>query len=368
MDRVIRVGLIGAGGISSLHAATLQLAPQIKVIAICDPVESRARDLAQRFGVGEVYSSTGEVFRRTKLDAVHVLTPPQHHVAPAIEALRAGCHVLVEKPLALSSGDCARLRSEADRAGLVCGVNHNVTHLPVIERLIDLIRSRRLGRIDHVQMNYCAPPSFVPLTDPGNYMFQQPGNMIFEFAPHPFSVIRLLMGPVVQAECFASGERTLWNGKRFFDSWQISAVCERGTAGLYISVGKDVLTMWLEVLGQDGTAHLDLLRGTLLVSETSPRRIADPIGEAWSHARESLSAAAANIGHQYSAALGFGASRRRDGFYRSFAAFYSAVVSGTRPREDVSAGMEVVEYCEEAARNLKLARAGREVAANAERG
>jgi predicted dehydrogenase len=360
----LRVGFVGAGGISSLHAATLKLLPEIKLAAVCDTMPARAGELAREFGIAETYSSTGEMFGKARLDAVHVLTPPQYHVDVALECLRAGCHVLVEKPLGLTVAECERLRAEIARSGRICGVNHNLTHTPVIARLVAAIRSRALGRVNHVLMNFCAPPGYVPRSDPGNYMFQRPENMIYEFGPHPFSVIRLLMGAVVRAECFAAGQQELAGGKSYFSSWQISLECERGTATLYLSIGQGVADATVRVLGQDGTAEADLVRGTLRVSETSPRRIAGPMQEGWMHAKESLGAAAGNIAQQYGAALGHMASRRRNAFYRSLAAFYEALAAGKNPREDAAAGTAVVEYCEAAVRNTKYSAANREISAD----
>ncbi len=360
----LRVGFVGAGGISSLHAATLKLLPEIRLAAVCDMVGVRAEELAREFGIPETYSSIGEMFGKTRLDAVHVLTPPQYHVDVALECLRAGCHVLIEKPLGLTVAECERLQAESSRTGRICGVNHNLTHTPVMERLVAAIRSRALGRINHVLMNFCAPPGYVPRSDPGNYMFQRPENMIYEFGPHPFSVIRLLMGPVVRAECFAAAGQELAGGKSFFSSWQISLECERGTATLYLSIGQGVADTTVRVLGQDGTAEADLVRGTLRVSETSPRRIAGPMREGWTHAKESLGMAAANIAHQYGAALGRTASRRRNAFYRSLATFYEAVVSGKSPREDAGAGTAVVEYCEATVRNARFSTPNREISAD----
>ncbi len=360
----LRVGFVGAGGISSAHAAILPLLPEIRLTAVCDTVAARGEALARQFGIPETYASAGEMLQKARLDAVHILTPPPHHIEPAIECLRAGCHVLVEKPLGLSTAECRRLEAESARAGRICGVNHSLTYTPVMERLVAAIRERRLGRVNHALMNFCAPPGYIPRSDPGNYMFQRPENMLFEFGPHPFSVIRLLMGAVVHAECFAAGEQELRGGKSFFGSWQIALECERGTASLYLSMGQGVADTSVRVLGQDGVAHADLGRGTLRVSEPSPRRVAGPLGEGWAHGRESLGAALAAVAHPYGAALGLAASRRRNAFYRSFRAFYQAVASGTSPREDVRAGRGVVEYCAATVRNLKFSSANREISAD----
>jgi predicted dehydrogenase len=349
---VLRVGLLGAGIISSGHATALQNIPQAKLVAVCDAVPGRAADVARDYGIPEVYESAKAMLRDAKVDVVHVLTPPQYHTALALECMEAGRHVLIEKPMGLSAESCAALESESRRRGLVCAVNHNATHFPVVERLAAAIGSCRFGRVNHISCTFCVAPEHVPVADPGNYMFQSPANMIFEFGPHPFSIIRLLMGGLVKVQCVATGERTLPNGKRYWNAWQFSAVCERGTASLYIGVGTGMRDISLRVFGEDAVGTADLVRDRLVISGTSPLRIAGPLAEGRAAAAESLRSAAAGVFHQYGTAAGLSGSRNRDPFLRSLRAFYEALSAGRSPREDVSAGKAVVEYCEEAAKEM----------------
>jgi predicted dehydrogenase len=95
----LRIGLIGAGAISSTHASALEALDGTNLVAVCDLIDARASALADQFGIANVFHSAHEMLQNVELDAVHVLTPPQFHVDAAIAALRADCHVLVEKPL-----------------------------------------------------------------------------------------------------------------------------------------------------------------------------------------------------------------------------------------------------------------------------
>src|SRR2546427_7893340 len=81
------------------------------------------------------------------LDVVHVLTPPDSHTAVALEALRLGCHVLVEKPLATSVEDCDRLAEQAAATGLRLGVNHALLGAPLAARAGALVRRGALRGI-----------------------------------------------------------------------------------------------------------------------------------------------------------------------------------------------------------------------------
>src|ERR1700689_1729554 len=93
-----RVGLVGAGYVSEFHIKALNRLPHVRIAGIADLDESRAKAVAQRFGIAS--PPTLKIMAREGLDVVHVLTPPDSHVDVGLEALSLGCHVFVEKPLA----------------------------------------------------------------------------------------------------------------------------------------------------------------------------------------------------------------------------------------------------------------------------
>ena len=88
------------------------------------------------------------------MDAVHVLTPPEGHLAAALAALRAGKHVLVEKPVAQRTADIRRLMRAAERAGCTCMPGHNYIYVPALRRAKALIDAGKLGPIAAFWMLY----------------------------------------------------------------------------------------------------------------------------------------------------------------------------------------------------------------------
>src|SRR5215831_10778461 len=104
-DRV-RVGVIGTGGIATLrHLPAYKLAEErgkAEVVAVCDPIEESARKAAEQFGVPRVFTDYRELLALSNLDAVSICTPNVYHEPIALAALESGCHVMCEKPLAMS--------------------------------------------------------------------------------------------------------------------------------------------------------------------------------------------------------------------------------------------------------------------------
>ena len=103
-DRVLRVGIIGTGGIAQgAHIPGYQNAEGVELFAACDVIEERARAMAEKFDIPHVFTDYNQMLQLPELDVVSVCTPPFAHKDAAIAALQAGKHVLCEKPMALDS-------------------------------------------------------------------------------------------------------------------------------------------------------------------------------------------------------------------------------------------------------------------------
>src|SRR4029077_10944430 len=111
-DTHLRVGLVGAGYISEFHAHALQRVSNARIVGIADVVNARATTLAARFGIPKVFP-TMDAMIHEGVDVIHVLTPPNTHAQLAVTALESGCHVLVEKPLAINAEQVDRISAAA---------------------------------------------------------------------------------------------------------------------------------------------------------------------------------------------------------------------------------------------------------------
>lgn len=108
MDKVIRFGIIGSGGISTAHAKAINSVPGTKLVACSDVIPERAQKLAQQFNC-EWYDSNEKLVERDDIDVVNVCTPSGLHAELGLLAAKAGKHVIVEKPFDLSLKKIDRL-------------------------------------------------------------------------------------------------------------------------------------------------------------------------------------------------------------------------------------------------------------------
>jgi predicted dehydrogenase len=109
----VKVGLIGAGGIAQAHMRSLQGVDAIQVVAVADIIRERAEETAKRWGIPQVFEDYHDILEMDEVEAVSVTTFNQAHRAPTVDALRAGKHVLVEKPMAATLEDAVAMTKAA---------------------------------------------------------------------------------------------------------------------------------------------------------------------------------------------------------------------------------------------------------------
>ncbi|GAA2113628.1 Gfo/Idh/MocA family oxidoreductase [Streptomyces synnematoformans] len=144
---VLRVALIGAGGIAHAHARALaELAERARLVAVAETDPARAAAFSQRFAVPRTYTDAASLFAGEELDLVHVCTPPQTHVPLAVMAMRAGVPALVEKPTALSLAEMDQLAAVHAETGTAVLTVFQHRYGPAAVRLRRLARSGALGR------------------------------------------------------------------------------------------------------------------------------------------------------------------------------------------------------------------------------
>ena len=158
--------------------------PDVEVAAICDLREDALAKVGRRFpAVRRTTSSTRTCSPTTSVDAVAIATAVGTHADLVRDALHAGKHVFVEKPLAPSLAEAEELHDEATRRGLALMVGHTFLYSPPVNAVRELIRSGAVGDIYFVSM------SRVNLG-----IHQRDVSVLWDLGPHDFSILRYWLG------------------------------------------------------------------------------------------------------------------------------------------------------------------------------
>jgi predicted dehydrogenase len=152
MTTPVRIGIIGAGGIGRVHAMAYQRVPGVEIVAVADIVPTRAESLAKEWNIPCVFDDHRDLLRMEQIDAVSVCTFNQAHRQPTVDALLAGKHVLVEKPLAAKLDDAITMIRTAHQSGKIMQTGFWQRWQPDIQAARRIVQSGALGDLYYAQM------------------------------------------------------------------------------------------------------------------------------------------------------------------------------------------------------------------------
>jgi len=153
---MIRVAIIGYGYWGPKLARNFAAVEKSTVQWICDDRPEMLRQAAQSHSNAKIATDSRDILRDPDTDAIAIATPPASHYQLAMNALKAGKHVLLEKPMATSSGQAKRLCDEAAKRKQVLMAGHTFVFHPAVQKIRELVRSGELGEIyyyDAVRVN-----------------------------------------------------------------------------------------------------------------------------------------------------------------------------------------------------------------------
>lgn len=152
----VRVAILGTGGMANRHAELFAQIPGVKLVAACDIDRARVEAYAAKHGIPAdgVFTDFAKLLRECDVDAVSNVTPDAFHAPLSIQALKAGKHVLCEKPLGLDHAETKRMVAAAKKAGTVAMVNFSYRDWSAIQAIAARVHAGEIGELRHVEASY----------------------------------------------------------------------------------------------------------------------------------------------------------------------------------------------------------------------
>jgi len=222
----IKVAFVGAGGIAGYHLGHLKKIEDVEFVGFCDAVREKAEARAKECG-GKVYSDHRKLIDATKPDAVYVCTPPFAHGDYELDAVAAGCHLFVEKPIALSMDKALEIRNAIKKAGVLSGTGYQDRYQDIIAQLKKILRQRSVATAIGYWMGGM----------PGVAWWRvkaESGGQHTEQTTHIFDMMRYLFGEVKTV--YAVGSTGLMTDVPNYDVEDVSAVTLTFKKGMVATV------------------------------------------------------------------------------------------------------------------------------------
>ena len=197
-----KAAVIGTGFIGPVHVEALRRAG-VEVRGMLGSSATKSIEAAKRLGLGRAYQDLDELLKDESVDCVHITSPNCAHYEQASKCLKAGKHVLCEKPLAMDSTQSAKLVELAKQTGLAAGVNYNIRYYPLCIEAAQRRRQGELGKIYHVTGSYVQDWLFHQSDFNWRVMAEAAGSLraVADIGTHWLDLVYAITGLNVEAVC-----------------------------------------------------------------------------------------------------------------------------------------------------------------------
>ncbi len=187
----LRFGILGAAQIAPPALVDpARRTDGVEIVAIAARAPARARAFAEKHGIPRAVASYDALVEDPDVDAIYVALPNSHHHAWTIRALRAGKHVLCEKPIAANAAEAEEMAAVAHETKRTLLEAFHWRYHPLAERLLEILRGGELGRISHWRARFTVP--LLKRADDIRFHYELAGGALMDLGCYPVSVLRHL--------------------------------------------------------------------------------------------------------------------------------------------------------------------------------
>lgn len=212
-------GFIGCGEVTEKKSGpAFNEVPGSHVVAVMSRNAEKAESYAKRHNIKKWYTDPLELINDPEINAIYIATPPSSHATFAIMAMKAGKPVYIEKPLAASYEDCARINRISELTGVPCFVAYYRRYLPYFQKVKQIIQSGAIGTPANVQIRFSVPPRDLDYKSNGSLPWRlQPdiagGGYFYDLAPHQLDLIQDIFGVITRAHGYCSNMAKLYKAE-----------------------------------------------------------------------------------------------------------------------------------------------------------
>ena len=217
--KLISWGFIGCGEVTEKKSGpAFDEVEGSHVEAVMSRSEAKARSYAERHHIRKWYTDAQELIDDPDVNAIYIATPPSSHATFAIMAMKAGKPVYVEKPLAASYEDCARINRISEQTGVPCFVAYYRRYLPYFQEVRNILSQNVIGNVTNVQIRFSVPPRDLDYQSTEKLPWRlQPdiagGGYFYDLAPHQLDILQELFGVITRAHGYCANRAHLYKAE-----------------------------------------------------------------------------------------------------------------------------------------------------------
>ena len=268
----LKIAIVGCGKIADAHVEEIRKISTVELVAVCDLEPIIAEQLATRYSVPHWYSNVSSMLEVEKPDVLHILTPPQSHLPLVRQAVAAGCHIFLEKPVAPRHADAVKIISAAVDSKRKLAVNYWPNfEAPALE-LRRIFESGTLGNPVHVESYYgydlAGEYGTALKRDPAHWVHRLPGKLFQNVLDHVLNKITPYLAdehPMIQAVAYRGDAPDDPSPGQLFDELRVTIRGAHTSAYATFSSHARPVAHSLRVYGTRNTAFIDYAARTIVL-------------------------------------------------------------------------------------------------------
>jgi predicted dehydrogenase/nucleoside-diphosphate-sugar epimerase len=265
------IALIGAGFISSLHAESINLLKNNRLVGIYDLSFKAAKGIAKQFKIPKTYETLDQLLADPEVDFVHLLVPPDKHFELAKKVIASGKNIFVEKPVVSSVAELKALEKIVSENDSYVGVNHNALFYPSFQKFYQIIKQKKFGKLRSLTSTFNMPLRQIQARQFGHWMFQEPVNILLEQAVHPLSQMQSVLGEMKLQHSQAGQKFAITENKDFIAEYiSVFQSSQDIPAYFYFAVGASYPIWRLEAICEDGLVVCDVVNDAVYTHSHFP--------------------------------------------------------------------------------------------------
>jgi predicted dehydrogenase len=256
---MIKWGIIGCGNVTEVKSGpAFNKVPGSKLVAVMRRNIALAEDYAKRHNVPRYYSDATDLINDREVNSIYIATPPQSHAEYAIQAIKAGKPVYIEKPMALNYSECLKINKAAEKYKVPVFVAYYRRSLPGFLLVRELIEKGSIGKILFVQMQLFVAPSDEERK--GNLSWRvdpaiSGGGHFFDLASHQLDYLDFIFGPITKINSIVRNQSGLYQPEDFVTASFLFPENIVGTGTWCFSASIESARDTIEIIGNKGSIH-----------------------------------------------------------------------------------------------------------------
>lgn len=269
---MLKGGIVGCGPVANIsHIPVFKTLNEVQIVAICDKKKGLAGETARLWGIPKSYVDFSHMLHKEDLDFVAICSPPQTHFQLSIQAMEAGLHVLVEKPMAISVGEADEMVAVSKKKKVKLCCVHNFLFSPVLQKAKHLVDIGAIGDLSTVTVTILTGKAALSRQD--HWGHSLPGGLFGEYAPHAIYLLSAFIGDIHSVQAVAKKHSNFPWVKA--DELMVLIEGTKGLGKIVISFNSPRTSFTMNIFGTKRSLQINNFTMTMIQQKSGGHRIRD---------------------------------------------------------------------------------------------